>query len=296
MEQIQSFWYSWGSFIAFMVALLTSIGIFYDASRKEVEAIAWKMIGVLAIVLILPSVVLTLVRDLQVTLIAALMPLAFLGITAMVLAVLALLFYAAGVGVANLPRCANCGKPRDPSWPYCPYCQYDRPVAQPPTQPAYPPPPVAPAQPRPSVSIPSGSTMSLDAVKNETQAVSAPTPETRIINLKKKPTALAYLVVRSGVHQGKTFQLGESTSIGRKADLNDIVLDDDALSRQHARVRAEDGKYILTDLASSNGTFVQDAKTGDWKRIQQRQLVDGMTIKMGETILAFMQVKSDEEA
>ena len=45
------------------------------------------------------------------------------------------------------------------------------------------------------------------------------------------------------------------TSFGRHLD-NDIVLQDESISRHHAEIRSADGKYILTDKQSTSGTFV----------------------------------------
>jgi hypothetical protein len=254
------------------------------------------------------------VADLRAALAAALLPLALLGIAATVLALLAVAFEVAGIGVGAGMRCANCGRPRDPTWPYCPSCEYDKPplvapptpiyqpptpVYQPPTPtyqppaPAYQPPPTPTyVQPMPSLEPPADETMQLKTA-GESAPATPKAPETRI--LRVQPSFLAYLVIRSGIHEGKTFQLSEVTNIGRQADANDIVLDDDAVSRQHARVRFEKDRFVLFDLATSNGTFVQDRETAEWKKIQQRALNDGMRIKIGETIFSFMQVKASKE-
>ncbi|MDE3091138.1 MAG: FHA domain-containing protein [Chloroflexota bacterium] len=302
MDQIQFYWYTWGALIAFLISLLATLGVFFDAHRKHVGALAWKMLTVIAVVLILPSVLLALFQTLQFPLANALLPLALLGIIAALLALLALLLSLAGVGAGM--RCANCGRPRDPTWPYCPHCEYDKPIAAVPTVEAFVPPapdyppatldyqpptvdllPTAPAAP-----VPSDKTMQLGATG---EPIAQGGGETRV--LRAQPSSLVYLVIRSGVHEGTTFQLGETTNIGRKADLNDIVLDDDAVSRQHARVRFEEGKFVFYDLASANGSFIQDPDTGEWKRTQHRQLKDGMMVKVGETILGFMEVKAGKE-
>ncbi len=61
-----------------------------------------------------------------------------------------------------------------------------------------------------------------------------------------------YLVASSG----SGFQLiGPSITIGRAAD-NDIVIDDNTVSRHHARLDMQASTYILTDLGSANGTWV----------------------------------------
>lgn len=302
MDQLQSYWYDWGALLAFTIALLTLFGVFFDAQRRQLEAILWKIASVLAVVLIFPSAVLSIVTALQKPLSPALIPLALLGLLATILALACLPLYAAGIGVSHGTRCPNCGKRRDPSWTFCPYCQYDKPGVPasyeptpvfmspspsssiPPTQPAYTPPPptplVAPVPPTEVLNV-----------GNETSESAQP-PPTRL--LRVEPSVLAYLVIQEGVHQGKAFQLSETTNIGRKADTNDIVLDDDAVSRQHARVRLENGKFVLYDLASANGTFVRTAN-GAWERIQKRQLTNGMSVRIGGTVLVFMHVKAGKE-
>jgi pSer/pThr/pTyr-binding forkhead associated (FHA) protein len=45
------------------------------------------------------------------------------------------------------------------------------------------------------------------------------------------------------------------TRIGRQLD-NDIVLHEEYVSRAHAEIRFEDGRYVLYDLQSTGGTFV----------------------------------------
>lgn len=66
-----------------------------------------------------------------------------------------------------------------------------------------------------------------------------------------------------------TLQKG-TTTIGRRSD-NDIVLNDPSVSNQHARLNHEDN-YFLTDLRSSNGTFING------KKILHSKLSDGDVI------------------
>ena len=54
----------------------------------------------------------------------------------------------------------------------------------------------------------------------------------------------------------KVFPLEEAViTIGRRLD-NDLVLDDPRVSRTHAQLRAIDGRYVIFDLHSTGGTFV----------------------------------------
>jgi hypothetical protein len=65
-----------------------------------------------------------------------------------------------------------------------------------------------------------------------------------------------YLVTSSGPEAGSAFHLmGSSITIGRSAG-NDIVVDDPQVSRRHARLDLRADTYILTDLGSANGTWV----------------------------------------
>ena len=65
-----------------------------------------------------------------------------------------------------------------------------------------------------------------------------------------------FLVIRQGPRPNQTFPLNKSVlSIGRLAD-NDIVIDDPGVSRHHARLTWRENRWVLEDLNSSNGTFV----------------------------------------
>jgi pSer/pThr/pTyr-binding forkhead associated (FHA) protein len=57
------------------------------------------------------------------------------------------------------------------------------------------------------------------------------------------------------VHFVPTKPAGESTILGR-ADECDLVLRAEGVSRKHAELRKELGNYMLVDLGSHNGTFI----------------------------------------
>ncbi len=71
-----------------------------------------------------------------------------------------------------------------------------------------------------------------------------------------RPPAGAFLVVEGRRHFPLSAPL---ITIGRHLD-NDLVLDDPRVSRQHLQMLANRGKYILQDLNSSAGTFVNGIK------------------------------------
>lgn len=88
------------------------------------------------------------------------------------------------------------------------------------------------------------------------------------------------LVVTKGLANGRSHRLSAATvtSVGR-ARANDIVVDDVAVSSQHCRIRPEQGRLVLYDLESSNGTYVNE------RRVSRHVLSAGDVIRLGETCL-----------
>jgi len=64
---------------------------------------------------------------------------------------------------------------------------------------------------------------------------------------------------RSHLSSGMTFTLQAVTSLGRKPS-NTIVLDDDFVSSEHSLISWRDGRAWLEDVASTNGTYLNDAE------------------------------------
>jgi len=97
----------------------------------------------------------------------------------------------------------------------------------------------------------------------------------------QKPHFFAWLVSFEGPDQGKDYRiLRESTSIG-KQDNSDIVIKRDFISRNHAVLTYEDQKFVLTDLHSTNHTYVNEEK------ISRKILRDDDRIKFGEAVYKF---------
>lgn len=84
------------------------------------------------------------------------------------------------------------------------------------------------------------------------------------------------VVVRSGhssVAAGKSFPLGPSNIIGRSMESCEIALNDSFLSLQHARLELRDDTWVLEDLHSTNGTFVNDIEVRDTTALEEGDIV-----------------------
>jgi two-component system cell cycle response regulator len=93
----------------------------------------------------------------------------------------------------------------------------------------------------------------------------------------------ACLTILTGSAAGQLFKCGKSTIVMGRSPQADLKLDDDGISRNHARLRCETGRSWVSDLASRNGTFVNGERIdGDV------ELKDGDKIQVGRgTVLRF---------
>lgn len=72
--------------------------------------------------------------------------------------------------------------------------------------------------------------------------------------------ALAVFGVLAGPLIGKEVPVRSPVSAIGRAPRNDLVIDDDSVSAEHARLEWDQGGWRLTDLDSVNGTFVESVK------------------------------------
>lgn len=74
----------------------------------------------------------------------------------------------------------------------------------------------------------------------------------------------------------------EQTQLGRARENNDLVLNDEKVSRWHAVVRQQGRRHLLVDLNSANGTFVNG------QRIKEHLLEDGDSIAIGAHLFTYV--------
>jgi pSer/pThr/pTyr-binding forkhead associated (FHA) protein len=88
------------------------------------------------------------------------------------------------------------------------------------------------------------------------------------------------LIAKSGVNRGLVFPVDPSgAKIGRDKDKNQIVIDDPIVSREHAWIGLDDGKIVIRDENSRNGTYINSLES---PRIVSQELRDGDVIYIGK--------------
>lgn len=92
--------------------------------------------------------------------------------------------------------------------------------------------------------------------------------------------ALGWLAGLDGKLKGQLVPLEGSTVLGADPDCK-ISLDEEFASRRHAEIYRTEYGFMVRDLGSTNGTFVNDV------RIKEESLVDGDRIRVGTTELVF---------
>jgi diguanylate cyclase (GGDEF)-like protein len=102
----------------------------------------------------------------------------------------------------------------------------------------------------------------------------------------------AYLLVLAGENAGAIYRLENDETVVGRASSCTIVLNDEGISRTHVKVvRLGDGRVLLKDLGSTNGTFVDSAQ------IRTHVLKDGDRFQLGDvTLLKFSHSDEIEES
>jgi hypothetical protein len=164
--------------------------------------------------------------------------------------------------MGNVATCVACGEAIDPKWAACPYCGTTQGAEAAPSKPGLAPPTgVAGAHIEPE-----SKTVSINI--NELQA-------------GKKRELVGWLVALNGNHRGEDFKIFDGKNLlGTAADC-DIVITDPYLSAKHCTIKHENGNFVLIDLDSTNGTYVNQ------KRVTKMELIDNDTVRLGRTEFKF---------
>ncbi|MGH3190219.1 MAG: FHA domain-containing protein FhaB/FipA [Streptosporangiaceae bacterium] len=89
-----------------------------------------------------------------------------------------------------------------------------------------------------------------------------------------------FLVVTAGALKGTSLDLAQQQiTLGRSNDAT-LVLNDDYASSRHARIFPQDGQWIVEDLGSTNGTYLDRQKV-----TRPTPVPLGVPIRIGKTVL-----------
>lgn len=94
------------------------------------------------------------------------------------------------------------------------------------------------------------------------------------------PGPVPKLVHNPGQPDEQVFDIVDSVLIGRERECG-ICIVHKSLSRHHARIERDGDRWVLIDLQSKNGSFV------DGTKVDRRELRDGHIVELGEAVLAF---------
>jgi pSer/pThr/pTyr-binding forkhead associated (FHA) protein len=117
------------------------------------------------------------------------------------------------------------------------------------------------------------------------QQAAAPAPRREKPEKATKPTkgrrgVPSTLVVTHGALSGTTVRLGDQpVTLGRSQD-STIVLDDDYVSGRHARFYPHDGQWVVEDMGSTNGTYIDRTKV-----TAPTPVKIGMPVRIGKTVV-----------
>lgn len=110
--------------------------------------------------------------------------------------------------------------------------------------------------------------------------------KTELLKLEETPDVVSLrkcqLVVADGTDRGKKITLDKNVTKIGKRDTNDMILSDKAISRLHCEIEYTSDSFLLRDLGSTNGTFLNGS------RVKEAYLAPGDLIKIGNTTLEFV--------
>ena len=97
--------------------------------------------------------------------------------------------------------------------------------------------------------------------------------------MSHQPQASLSLVMRQGPQSGQHFEIDRDVITLGRAQGNDIVISDEEISRYHARLTRQGDSWILEDMGSRNGTFVDGVRiTGPVRLTAGNQIALGLDI------------------
>ncbi len=105
---------------------------------------------------------------------------------------------------------------------------------------------------------------------------------TKGLDERTAPAGQACLVVFYGANLGKRHFLDHAETIIGRSDSANIQVEQESVSRQHAKIVDRGGRNTVFDLGSTNGTFINN------KQVDEAELRDGDLLRVGQTIFKYL--------
>jgi pSer/pThr/pTyr-binding forkhead associated (FHA) protein len=100
----------------------------------------------------------------------------------------------------------------------------------------------------------------------------------------------ASLVIKTGPKKDAEYSITSGRTVIGRGTGSDIIIDDPAVSRMHSAIEFSKNKFVLKDLGSTNGTFM------DGNSIKQSDLVHGSRFQLGAVVIEFALVEKRGES
>jgi hypothetical protein len=162
-----------------------------------------------------------------------------------------------------MPKFCNNGHQLEDSWTDCPYC----------ARTGY----------KGAAVAAVGKTRAEVTATQVEQSTAADPRKTILLSTAKRAPVVGWVVVMNGTQKGEDFRLREGKNSLGTADGSEVTLRDQTVSSKHASISYRDGKFFITDLDSTNGTFLND----ETEPLARTELKDNDVIRVGDTTLKF---------
>jgi pSer/pThr/pTyr-binding forkhead associated (FHA) protein len=116
----------------------------------------------------------------------------------------------------------------------------------------------------------------------EVEGAEVDAPSSGVAGVDALPSGAALLVVKRGPNAGSRFLLDQDTTSAGRHPESDIFLDDVTVSRRHAEFRREGGEFVVVDVGSLNGTYVNR------EPVDTAVLANGDEVQIGKFRLVFL--------
>lgn len=103
-----------------------------------------------------------------------------------------------------------------------------------------------------------------------------------VVDLDRLPAGVGVLVVRDGEGAGTMVALADAVTRAGRHPESELFLDDVTVSRRHCEIERTPGGYLVRDVGSLNGTYLNR------ERIEQAALTNGDELQIGKFRLVFL--------